>query len=94
MYQLPEEIELVWDDTVAPETAIDMESPHVSTHLMLSSIAAVIAAFSCVIGVISWIDPVKNSPVALRKHVIPFDGLKSELGLMKEEDVEQLKGQN
>ena len=34
--QLPEEVELIWDDSVAPETALDLDAPHVDTKEVLA----------------------------------------------------------
>ncbi len=76
----------MWDDTVAPETCIDMEAPHVSTKQMWTSVLVVAGIFAALVSAISLIDPEKNSPVAKRRNVIPFDGMKKEFGLMDEAD--------
>ena len=69
--QLPEEVELVWDDTVAPETAIDLDAPHVSTDEVLTAFAAAFFGFFCLYSLVSLSDPVGSNPVAPRSAVIP-----------------------
>ena len=34
---MPEEVELVWDDSVAPETALDFDAPHYPLKTVLKS---------------------------------------------------------
>ena len=80
-------MELVWDDGVAPETALDLEAAHITTGQMVGSMAVVAAFFCGLLGFVYWVDVEKNSPVVKRKHVIPYDGLRVETGLLKEEDV-------
>lgn len=74
-------MELVWDDQVAPETCIDFDAPSVSSTEMLQAWACLGAFFATLIGYIVYTDPVGSNPVALRSTVIPFGGLKYELGL-------------
>ena len=69
--QLPEEIELMWDDSVAPETCIDFDAPHVDTQEMFTAWGAMASFFLVVMGLVSWSNPEKKNPVATRKHVIP-----------------------
>lgn len=71
---------------MAPETCLDMEAPHVSTKQMWASVLFVAGCFAALVTGISLIDPEKNSPVAKRRNVIPFDGMKKELGLLDEAD--------
>jgi hypothetical protein len=80
LLQLPEEVELVWDDNVAPETCLDFDAPHVSTQEVLTTFVAAFGFFFGLYTLISLTDPVGSNPVAPRSSVIPFDGLKRELG--------------
>ena len=84
--QIPEEVELVWDDNVAPETAIDIESQHISARQVFGTWGVVLALFGGLIAFCNFVDPEKNSPVAKRHHVIPFDGLRKEHGLMVDDE--------
>lgn len=68
---MPEEVELVWDDTVAPETTIDFDAPHVSTKEVLLMFFGSFAFFGTLYSVIAFGDPVGSNPVALRSTVIP-----------------------
>lgn len=77
---------MVWDDTVAPETAIDIEATHVTDHQMLYSMGIVAIAFSALIGAIALYDPAKKNPVVARKHVVPYDGMQKEIGLLVDEE--------
>lgn len=79
--QLPEEVELVWDDTVAPETCIDFDYPQADTTEVMQGWLYMGAFFALLTGYIYWTDPVKSNPVALRETVLPFNGLQYELGL-------------
>jgi hypothetical protein len=53
---------------------------------MWASVLFVVGCFAALVTGISIIDPEKNSPVAKRKNVIPFDGMHKELGLLDEAD--------
>merc|ERR1712146_874319 len=68
---IPEEVELVWDDSVAPETCIDFDAPHISTSEMLWSIASVAAMFGALYTYVVLSDPEGSNPVAKRETVIP-----------------------
>mmetsp|Transcript_39641 Transcript_39641/g.40407 ORF Transcript_39641/g.40407 Transcript_39641/m.40407 type:complete len:135 (+) Transcript_39641:65-469(+) len=76
---IPNEVELVWDDHVAPETCIDFDAPNVSGKQAWGSLLAVFAGLAGLFALISISDPAGNCPVAPRSTVIPFDGLKYEL---------------
>lgn len=69
--QLPEEIELVWDDGVAPETCIDFDAPHVAIKDILLGFIGVVGSIAGLYNFISFMDPAGNSPVAPRSTVIP-----------------------
>ena len=71
--QLPEEVELVWDDGVAPETCIDFDAPHIDIKDILFGFTAVIGSLVGLYSVISFMDPAGNSPVAPRSAVIPVN---------------------
>ena len=78
--KLPEEVELVWDDTVAPETAIDFDAPHVSTAEVLKMFFGAFACFAGLYGLVALSDPVGSNPVALRSSVIPESTMQQILG--------------
>lgn len=79
--QLPEQVELVWDDGVAPETCIDFDAPHVSTQEVLLTFLASFGFFATLYTLVSLSDPVGSNPVAPRSAVIPDNMLRSSLGL-------------
>ena len=78
---MPEEVELVWDDSVAPETAIDFDTPNISLTQVLMSLAVAFGGLFGLVTFIAWTDPEGNNPVATRVHALPFDGLRFEMGL-------------
>lgn len=90
--QLPEEVELIWDDTVAPETTIDFDAPHVSTKEVMAMFFGAFAFFGTLYTVIALGDPVGNNPVALRSTVIPASTMQqvvgAEVGVTEDEDDE------
>lgn len=55
--QFPEENELVWDDGVAPETAIDFDAPHVNKWKAFGMWLGGFAFFGTLGAVITAIDP-------------------------------------
>ena len=80
---MPEEVELVWDDSVAPEACIDLDAPQMSGSTVLWSMFAVAVAFSGLYTYVVVSDPEGSNPVAKRETVIPHNGLKYEMGLSK-----------
>ena len=78
---MPEEIELIWDDSVAPETCIDFDAPHVSTQEVLATFLGAFGFFFGLYSLISYGDPAKANPVATRHHVIPPGVLNASLAL-------------
>merc|ERR1719263_2114585 len=80
---IPEEVELVWDDSVAPETCIDLDAPQMSGTTVVWSMFAVTVAFSGLYAYVVMSDPEGSNPVARRAAVIPHDGLKYEMGISK-----------
>ncbi len=79
--RVPEEIELIWDDSVAPETCIDIDAPHVSTQEVVGVFLAAIGFFVGLYTLVSLSDPVGANPVATRHHVIPPNMLSLSLAL-------------
>ena len=71
----------MWDDSVAPETCIDFDAPHVTTGQVLGSFAAAMGFFVALYTIISISDPVKSNPVSLRSTVIPHNGMRAALGI-------------
>ena len=86
--RVPEEVELVWDDSVAPETCIDLDAPHVSTNEVLSSFAAAFLFFLGLYTAISLGDPVASNPVAPRSTVIPAATMDMIVGIVRADDDE------
>ncbi len=78
--QLPEEVELVWDDTVAPESTLDFDAPHVSTAEVFKMILGAIVGFAGLYAYVAWTDPVGSNPVALRSTVIPLSTMQQVVG--------------
>ena len=78
--QIPEEVELVWDDTVAPETCIDFDAPHVSTKDVLLSFFAAFGFFGAVLTLVTLSDPVGSNPVARRSAVISQESFDFSMG--------------
>jgi hypothetical protein len=73
---------LVWDDMVAPEACIDLDlGASVDSTEILQGWMCLGAFFTILGGYIYLTDPVGSNPVALRSTVIPFGGLRRELGL-------------
>ena len=75
--RLPTEVELVWDDSVAPETCIDFDAPHVSVAEALTGVGLIAAFFATVFFTIKSSDPEGRNPVATRSAVLPPDILVS-----------------
>ena len=61
-FQVPKEMELVWDDSVAPEAAIDLEGAHVSTKEVLMMLGGAFASFFVLYKLIEFGDPVGSNP--------------------------------
>ena len=85
---VPEEVELIWDDSVAPETCIDLDAPHVSTREVLSSFSAAFLFFLGLYSLISLGDPVASNPVAPRSAVIPAATMDIIKGIIQDESEE------
>jgi hypothetical protein len=83
---LPEQVELVWDDSVAPETCIDFDAPHVSTKEVLISFFTAFGTIALLFQLIKYLDPEGNSPVVPRSAVISKEIYFKSLGLDFEEE--------
>ena len=70
----------MWDDTVAPETCIDFDAPHVSTTEVLQMFASAALFFAGLYTLVAVSDPVGSNPVALRSAVIPATTMQQILG--------------
>ena len=71
---LPENVELVWDDSVAPETAIDFDAPHVSTNEAMLMFLLGFGAFYGFYKLVASTSPVDKNPVAIRDYALPNHG--------------------
>ena len=78
--KLNEETELVWDDSVAPESTIDFDAPHVSSGRVLLSFFAAFGFFAGCFGLVYLSDPEGRNPVAPRSAVISQARLLHNLG--------------
>jgi hypothetical protein len=71
LVQLVDDVDLVWDDGVAPEPAIDVELPNVP----LSQVLTLQLTFALLIlgswGVATWLDPADRKPIAPRRLALP-----------------------
>ena len=78
--QLPDDVELVWDDSVAPETAIDFDAPHVSTGEAVMMFLLGFAVFFGFYKLVAAADPASKNPVAIRDYVLPNDASLDNIG--------------
>uniref|UniRef100_A0A6V1PJS4 Uncharacterized protein n=1 Tax=Heterosigma akashiwo TaxID=2829 RepID=A0A6V1PJS4_HETAK len=78
--KLHEEHELVWDDGVAAEACLDFDVPEVPSHKGLAWLMGGFGFFGTVMGLVSLSDPAAKCTTAPRSTVLPFNGLKVELG--------------
>jgi hypothetical protein len=65
------EIELVWDDSVAPEACLDFDAPHVESSEVFKMFFGAFAGFALLMGLVILSDPPGQNPVALRETVLP-----------------------
>ena len=75
---LNEEHELIWDDGVAPETAIDFEAPHVSSRTALKWWFSGFGFFAALGGFLYFWDAPGRKRTVTRQ--LPFNNLAVELG--------------
>lgn len=71
----------MWDDSVAPETAIDFDAPHVSTNDAVLSLMLAFGFFGAIYGFVTISDPVSRNPVATRSSVINHSSYRKHMGL-------------
>ena len=79
----------MWDDSVAPETCIDFDAPHVSTNVALLSFMAAFGFFGVIFALVAISDPVKNRPVAPRSAVISLESFQYSIGLSDKDTDEE-----
>ena len=87
--KLIEEVELVWDDTVAPETCIDFDAPHVESNEMFGMMLAGFGFFGTLYLLVSLSDPEGSNPVAPRATVIPHNLMRGALGITVDGEEEE-----
>ncbi len=78
---------MVWDDSVAPEAAIDYDAPHISLWEALKSFFAMAAFIGGIYTFLRLCDPEGNRPAAPRSTVLSAKNLRIDLGL-EEPDAE------
>eukprot|EP00603_Paraphysomonas_imperforata_P009292 CAMPEP_0114428278 /NCGR_PEP_ID=MMETSP0103-20121206/8837_1 /TAXON_ID=37642 ORGANISM="Paraphysomonas imperforata, Strain PA2" /NCGR_SAMPLE_ID=MMETSP0103 /ASSEMBLY_ACC=CAM_ASM_000201 /LENGTH=127 /DNA_ID=CAMNT_0001597477 /DNA_START=28 /DNA_END=411 /DNA_ORIENTATION=- len=70
--KLVDDVDLVWDDGVAPEPAIDVE---LHENVPLSQVLTLQLTFALLIlgtwGVATWLDPADSKPIAPRRLALP-----------------------
>ena len=54
---LHEEVELVWNDGVSPETLIDFDAPHIPKYQALQHWLCGLGALATIMGVVTLYDP-------------------------------------
>ena len=86
--QLPEEVELVWDDTVAPETALDLDAPHVDNKEVYGMFLGAFVFFGTLYSLVALSDPEGSNPVAPRSSVIPASTMQQIVGAEVAEEEE------
>jgi hypothetical protein len=78
-------VELVWDDSVAPETCIDFDAHEtISSSQMWASFAAGMGFFLSVYLLVRLSDPPARNPVATRREIMTakeYSELRGHLGL-------------
>ena len=81
---MPEEIELVWDDYVAPETCIDFDAPQFSGLEVLAMFGTAIGFLFGCYGLVVLSDPKGRNPAASKEFVLSKEGRLYDLGLDEE----------
>jgi hypothetical protein len=79
--QLPEETELVWDDSVAPETCVDYDAPHIPTETVVLHFFMGLGFFAGLYLLVSLTNPRKRNPVATRAAILNHADVVGSLGL-------------
>lgn len=75
--QLTEEHDLVWDDGVAPELAIDFDCQHISKERGLAWFLGGMGFFATLLGICRWCDPASWNPAVNRKLNLVVDSPKT-----------------
>jgi hypothetical protein len=76
---LPEEYELLWDDPVAPELALDFDAQHIPLPIGVLMFSSGLAFFALVGAFVYFIiDAPSQNPAAKRE--LPYNNLEKELG--------------
>jgi hypothetical protein len=86
---LPEEVELVWDDSVAPETCIDFDASHVSSKEVISMWTLGLVFFAGLFTLVSLSDVPSRSPVAKKAAILSEQGYKYDIGVIDEINEDQ-----
>ena len=83
-------MELVWDDSVAPESAIDFDAPHIPTSEAVMMFLMGFGLFFGFYKLVSATKPAEKNPVSIRDYVLPDDACIDAIGYHSSV-VEQLK---
>eukprot|EP01039_Chlorochromonas_danica_P010642 gene10642-11798_t len=86
---LPEEVELVWNDGVAPECAVDIDARHIPTGRMVKHFLTGLGFFASTFLVIYISDPASRAPIAPRSAVLNEKAFLVDIGLAPESDLEE-----
>nr|CCA20794.1 conserved hypothetical protein [Albugo laibachii Nc14] len=78
--RLHEDIELVWNDGVAPETFIDFEAAHIGKYQALRHLLLAFSGLAGVMGIVALYDPSSMRQAEYRRKCLP--DLRWELGQM------------
>ncbi|KAL0582665.1 hypothetical protein ABG067_007349 [Albugo candida] len=76
--RLHEDIELVWNDGVAPETFIDFEASHIGKYQALAHWLLAFSGLASIMGIVALYDPESMRQAEFRRNCLP--DLRWELG--------------
>lgn len=82
-------MELVWNDGVAPECAVDIDARHIPTSQMVKHFFAGLGFFALTFFVIYLRDPASKAPVAPKSAVLNEKAFLVDIGLAPESDLEE-----
>ena len=68
---MPEHADLVWDDGVAPEPALDIELPDIPLGQVIMSQITAILLLAGLYGLCIYLDPEANAVAAPRRLALP-----------------------
>lgn len=80
--KLPEQSEVIWDDSVAPETAIDFDAA--TSVSGKTALLAFFSAMTCICGIFGLVvlsDPEGKNPVATRSVVLSKRSFQTDIGM-------------